>query len=94
MFFEGSRYLDVKEYKVTDAEGRELTVKRRRRTPETGGSFTYQVKSGDRLDLLAYKFYRTPRKWWLICDANPGLMYPDELLSPGQILIIPKDRAV
>lgn len=96
MFFKGSRYLAVKDYTVKVVEGdtsREVTVKRTRQPKKVTGSFVYQVKQGDRLDLLAYKFYRTPRKWWLICDANPELMYPDDLLVPGQRLIIPPDRA-
>ena len=92
MFFSESRYLKVKEYAVKDPQGREVKVKRARPTLNLAGSFQYTVKGGDRLDLLAYKFYRSPRKWWLICDANHGLMYPDELLKPGQILIIPANQ--
>jgi phage tail protein X len=94
MFFDGSRYLKVPEYTAQDASGRPVKVKRVRATLAVGGSFVYQAKAGDRLDLLAYRFYRTPRKWWLICDANPGFMHPDEVLVPGQRLIIPPDRAV
>lgn len=93
MFFRGSRYLRVREYTVRDDRGREVSVKRTRRRQELDGDFVYQVKSGDRLDLLAQKFYRTPRKWWRICDANPGLLYPDDLLEPGLELVIPRDRA-
>ncbi len=92
MFFDGSRYLGVGEYTVRGPDGRPVTVKRTRPIAVTEGTFTYRVKEGDRLDLLAWKFYRTPRKWWLICDANPGLLYPDALLRPGQVLAIPKDR--
>jgi len=92
MFFNGSRYLNVKEYAVTDPEGRTVTAKRSRPTLELNGSFRYTVKQGDRLDLLSNKFYHTPRKWWLISDANPDIMYPDELLAPGRILIIPPNQ--
>ncbi|HEX7048854.1 MAG TPA: tail protein X [Longimicrobiales bacterium] len=92
MFFDGSRYLDVGDYTVTGPDGREVKVKRARALTDATGTFTYRVKEGDRLDLLAYRFYRTPRKWWLICDANPGLMYPDDLLRTGQVLVIPRDR--
>ena len=92
MFFNQSRYLSVKEYTVTDPEGRTVTVKRTRPTLDLSGSFRYTVKEGDRPDLLSNQFYRTPRKWWLICDANPDVMYPDELLKPGRILIIPPSQ--
>lgn len=94
MFFDGSRYLKVKEYTAPDPSGRPAKVKRLRPNEAAPGTFTYRVKQGDRLDLLAFKFYRTPRKWWLICDANPGHLYPDDLLEPGELLIIPRDRVL
>jgi nucleoid-associated protein YgaU len=92
VFFSESRYLNVKEYSVKDAQGRSVKVKRTRPTLNLKGGFQYTVKAGDRLDLLAQQFYRSPRKWWLICDANPGLMYPDDLLTPGQVLVIPPNQ--
>ena len=94
MFFNGSRYLKVKNYVVSDDQGREVKVKAIRPIEKLAGEFVYQVKEGDRLDLLAFKFYRTPRKWWMICDANPGLMYTDDYLEPGRKLTIPKDKAL
>lgn len=93
MFFDGSRYLRVKDYQVEDPTGRTVSVKRIRATTRPIAGFVYQVKAGDRLDLLAQKFYRSPRKWWLICDANQDLLAPDALLLPGRLLFIPKDRA-
>ena len=83
MFFQGSRYLTVKDYTVTGKDGRSVKLKRTRSLRATQSSFVYQVKQGDRLDLLAQKFYRTPRKWWLIVDANPGFVDPVDLLVPG-----------
>ncbi len=94
MFFSESRYLKVKEYTVQDGQGRNVTVKRTRCTLNLAGSFQYTVKDGDRLDLLANQFYRSPRKWWLICDANPDLMYSEDLLMPGQVLIIPPNQSI
>lgn len=92
MFFSDSRYLRVKDYTVTDPRGREVNVKRTRPQPGASGSFMYQVKQGDRLDLLAWRFYRNPRKWWLISDANPSVMYPGELLKPGIFIVIPPNQ--
>lgn len=93
MFFRGSRYLGVGEYEVA-APGGEGTVRvvRTRSPSSTERGFLYQVVEGDRIDLLSNRFYRTPRKWWLICDANPGLMSADELLEPGRKIWIPRDR--
>jgi nucleoid-associated protein YgaU len=92
VFFDESRYLAVREYTVIDPQGRTVRVKRTRATLNLSGSFQYTVKDGDRPDLLSHQFYQTPRKWWLICDANPDIMYPDEMLVPGRILIIPPNQ--
>jgi nucleoid-associated protein YgaU len=94
VFFSESRYLNVKQYTVQDARGRNVTVVRTRPTLNLTGSFQYTVTSGDRLDLLAQKFYQSPRSWWLICDANPDLMYPDDLLEPGRVLTIPPNQGL
>jgi len=46
---------------------------------------------GDRLDLLAYQFYRDSTLWWVISMANnnvtKGLIHPE----PGTQLRIPTD---
>jgi nucleoid-associated protein YgaU len=94
MFFDGSRYLRVADYTVEAADGTTRKLKATREPAATQPGLTYQVREGDRLDLLAYKFYRNPRKWWLIADANPDCICAEELLAPGRILTIPKDRAV
>lgn len=59
---------------------RELVVRREHR-----------VVAGDRLDQLAERYYGDPLKYWLICDANDAL-YPEDLLVPGRVLRIPRNR--
>ena len=92
MFFEGSRYLRVPDATLVDAAGRRLALKRTREPVRTETALTYQVRGGDRLDSLAFKFYRDPRKWWLIADANPDVLTLEQLLEPGRLLRIPRDR--
>lgn len=94
MFFDGSRYLRVADYTIDAGEGPPRKLKATRELLPTQTALTYQVREGDRLDLLAYKFYRNPRKWWLIADANPDCIALEQLLTPGRLLIIPKDKAV
>jgi nucleoid-associated protein YgaU len=94
MFFDGSRYLRVAEYSVDGAGGAQQKLKVTREPLAGEVALTYQVREGDRLDLLAFKFYRNARKWWLIADANSDCMAPEQLLTPGRMLIIPKDRTV
>lgn len=50
--------------------------------------YIYTVK-GDRLDNLAYQFYKDPTLWWILSTANPPL--PNDSLHPpvGYQLRIP-----
>ena len=94
MFFDGSRYLRVGDYSLVDADGAPRPLKRVREPRPLEGVHEYQVREGDRLDLLAAKFYRNPRKWWLIADANPQCLSPDDLLTPGQVILVPRDHTL
>lgn len=48
---------------------------------------THIVLEGERLDMIAYKYYKDPLKWYIISDAN-DIINPFELIL-GQELIIP-----
>ena len=46
--------------------------------------------SGDRLDLLANKFYNDVRLWWIIATANRDILRKDSYgLKPGLELRVP-----
>jgi nucleoid-associated protein YgaU len=92
MFFDGSRYRRVADAGFVDGFGHFVKVKLTRELEPTELAMVYQVREGDRLDALAYKFFQDPRKWWLIADANPDVLAPEQLLVPGRQLRIPKDR--
>jgi nucleoid-associated protein YgaU len=49
----------------------------------------HRVVAGDRLDLLAARYFGDPLQYWRIADANPAGS-PDELLEPGRVLVIPR----
>jgi nucleoid-associated protein YgaU len=91
MFSKQSRYYRVGEYIARDTRGNYNKVKRMRRINKLDKALTYVVKEGDRLDLLAYRFYGDPTKFWLICDANQP-MFPFELMDPGRRIIIPQEK--
>lgn len=93
MFFDGSRYLRVSDATLTDGTGRSVPLKGTREPVATDMALSYQVRTGDRLDALAFKFYRDARKWWLIADANPDVITLEQLLEPGRLLRIPRDRS-
>lgn len=50
---------------------------------------TIRATAMDRLDRVAYKYYKDAALWWVIASANGivGTMYP----TPGQLLRIPTD---
>lgn len=81
MFFKGSRYKDQPEISTTNAEGKTARSDTLRWIPDTPGTFLHMVNQTDRVDLLAYKYYGNPKKWWLICDANPDSVLPTDMLN-------------
>lgn len=86
MFSKTSRYRKLPDVITLDAKGRRLAVKELRLLPQVTAVFRHTVKAGERLDQLAYQYYKQPRKWWLICDANPQFLSPVALL--GQEVIV------
>jgi hypothetical protein len=92
VILKGSRYEKVGAYSVVTADGRTVTALKIRFIPETPAGFFHTFTADERLDLLAFTFYRNPEKFWLIADANPE-MDPEDLLESGRPLRIPPDRS-
>jgi hypothetical protein len=89
MFFKGSRYAKVEDATITTAEGREVTYKKTRFIPPTVGRFGHVLNEGERLDHIAWRYYRDAERFWRICDANAAL-WPDDLLDEaGQTIVVP-----
>jgi nucleoid-associated protein YgaU len=91
MIFKGSRYEGVGVYQVAGPKGQAISVLKIRFIPPTPAGFFHTFAADERLDLLAFKFYRNPEKFWRIADANTE-MDPEDLLDPGRPLRIPPDR--
>ena len=53
----------------------------------------YQVVDGDRIDLLAARFYGSATLWWVIAVANEMELLPTEI-SSGDFIRIPSARYV
>lgn len=86
-----SRYNNAKIDKVVDHKGRFKTAVYRRSPYRWEFEFkNYTIKAGDRLDLLAHRFYNDPLFWWVLVDANPELESP-YFLTPGTNLRVPDD---
>lgn len=54
-------------------------------------SFTFihhVVALGERIESVAYQYYTDPSLWWRIADANPEILWWDDL-APGTVLRVP-----
>jgi hypothetical protein len=87
MFSRISRYYGLPDVVDHDPRkgGRTVVSKSLRTLPDVSGTFQHTIVDGDRLDQLAFMYYRQPRKWWRICDANPEFLSPMELLGRGPL---------
>ncbi len=81
MYARDSRYRNVAAIARLDGSGRTLLTTDLRKPPVTNGRFQHIVESGERLDVLGQRYYRKPRKWWRICDANRDFQSPLALLG-------------
>jgi len=88
MFAKISRYRKLLDLVTVDADGRQLESKEIRILPKVESNFLHTVEELDRLDHLAYKYYKQPRKWWRICDANPDFMSPLALLGKDPVVSV------
>jgi hypothetical protein len=91
MFFKGSRYETVGDAQLTDSQGRAVRYKKIRMVPTTPARFNHLVSQADRLDLVAYRYYRDPLKFWRIADANDVVLADDLTAQPGKRILIPPD---
>jgi hypothetical protein len=73
---------------LSDGQGTLLDL---RPPPPTSTTLAVVVTDSDRLDLLAWRYYRDPTLFWRICDASDELD-PFHLLAPGSRVPIPPGR--
>lgn len=98
----GGRYaaVDTAVTEVPAADGGTREVRYlRRRLPADPATATplarHRVRAGDRLDLIAARYYGDPTASWRIAEANTALD-PDELTGPAAeatVLLIPVPEA-
>jgi hypothetical protein len=81
MFTKGSRYRNLPESVFLNAKGERFLGKDVRLIPLPENRVMHTVLDGDRLDLLAYKYYGDTTRWWQISDANPDGHFPVDLLD-------------
>ncbi len=91
MFFKGSRYEKVGDAQHTALNGRVSRYKKMRFIPDTPARFNHLVTQGERPDLLAFRYYGDPLKFWHIADANSVLQAEELTARQGRRILIPPD---
>jgi phage tail protein X len=88
--FQGSRYEDETIVNLVDTNGvlQATIVDDVSRLPAQFTYTIYVTVANDRIDLLANSFYGNSEQWWVIADANPNILFWDQLPA-GLILRIP-----
>lgn len=105
MIFKGSRYEQVpvyphyrenqrqRSYQIQLlSENSDLIPTLRRRGLQRFSSneaFIHIYQLGDRIDLLAHKYYGEAQLWWVIMDANPKYMTPWDIKVGDTLYILP-----
>jgi len=85
-----SRFSQAPSYRrAALADGGDKELFRPRAPAAAPAARTHRVEAGERLDLIAARYFGDPAQYWRIVDANPCVA-PEEILEPGRILTIPQ----
>ena len=93
MFLKSSRYANVPDATITTADGREVRYKTTRFIAETPALVGHIISRGERLDHIAYFYFRAPERFWRICDANEALNPADLEAQVGRKINIPESQS-
>jgi hypothetical protein len=86
-----SRYRSTPVLTVDDGRRGRVPMLDLRETPAAGGVLRLMPTDSDRLDLLAFEYYRDATRFWRICDASSRLD-PFDVVVPGEPMQIPPDK--
>ena len=86
-----SRYRSTPVLTVDDGRGSTHPLLDLRATPPTASVLSVTPTESDRLDLLAFAYYRDATRFWRICDASSELD-PFDVVAPGEPMPIPPDK--
>ncbi|MGW0476492.1 hypothetical protein [Streptomyces coeruleorubidus] len=87
-----SRYHDAEIGMHRQPDGTEVRYTKRRLLPpldESEDTQVHTVRTGERPDLLAQRYFGDPGQWWQIADANPVLDPRELTAEPGSEVDIP-----
>jgi nucleoid-associated protein YgaU len=83
-----SRYAGLRTVTIPGPHGSAIVLGVPRVVPAPTTAGLYQVRPGDRLDLMAQAALGDTTRWWVLADANPW-SDADRLETPGQTIELP-----
>jgi hypothetical protein len=83
---EGSRYEGAKVYKNEDKYY--IGYRKILQYKDYSDNIIHTVSENERLDIIAYKYWKNQEWWYIICDWN-DIFNPTEPLVAGTILKLP-----
>lgn len=89
-----NRFQDIKQKKASNGKRyyRETFMPP---SQEEDGDLYFITEPGDRLDLIAYEFYKDISLWWVLAAANPITTRRDSyMVKAGQQFRVPADPLV
>jgi nucleoid-associated protein YgaU len=84
-----SRYANLPEIAVPAPDGTTRILGAPRVAPEPPPGGSYEVRAGDRLDLLGRAATGDTTRWWVLADANPWAD-ATRLEEPGETIGLPR----
>ena len=93
MPLKGSRYQNAVAFSAGKGQSPMFRGYRPRKITQATGVLEYTIIEGDRLDLLALYFYSDSSKWWRILDANPDIIFGNDLTlkeNIGETILVPR----
>lgn len=86
-----SRYAGVPLVAWQHPSGEQYELRALRDIPQRRSVFSATPVEGDRLDLLATRYYRDPLLFWRIADAADQLD-PFDIVAPGEPVPVPPNK--
>ena len=86
-----SRYATLPLVVYKHPSGEQIELRQLREIPHRPSVFSIKPVEGERLDLLAARFYRDSTLFWRIADASDCLD-PFDIVAPGEPVAIPPNK--
>ncbi len=86
-----SRYANVPIVTRVDSSGDDIRLLELRDIRANNANLTLVASAVDRLDSLAFRYYRDPTAFWRICDASDHLD-PNDVVVVNQTVAIPPKK--